>query len=110
MAARSGGKSTLRLLLWMPLMTLLSGTVANMTLDSARPLALLVVLAAFALLVISAQVRLRAGKIDAAVGLLLAGFVIADALAICTTSPVLALAFVAAAPLLRLWQRWVAAT
>ena len=110
MAARSGGRSAMRFLLWMPLLTLLSGQAVVLTFDSAKPMALIVVLAAFALLVVSAQVRLRGGKIDAAVGLLLAGFVIADALAICTRSPVLALAFVAAAPLLRLWQRWVAAT
>ena len=110
MAARSGGKSSVRFLLWVPLLSLLSGRAADVRLDSAPPLALVMVLAAFALLVVSAQLRLRAGRIDAAVGLLLAGFVIADALAICTTSPVLALFFVAAAPLLRFWQRWVAAT
>lgn len=110
MAARSGGRSTVRFLLWVPLLSLLSGKAVEMTFDSAKPLALFVVLAAFALLVVSAQVRLRNGRIDAAVGLLLAGFVIADALAICTTSPVLALFLVAAAPLLRFWQRWVAAT
>lgn len=110
MAARSGGRSSVRFLLWVPLMSLLSGKAVDMTLDSAKPLALFVVLAAFALLVISAQLRLRNGRIDAAVGLLLAGFVIADALAICTSSPVLALVFVGAAPLLRFWQRWVAAT
>jgi 4-hydroxybenzoate polyprenyltransferase len=110
MAARSGGRSCVRFLLWVPLLSLLSGKAVEMTLDSAKPLALVVVLAGFALLVINAQVRLRAGRIDAAVGLLLAGFVIADALAICTTSPVLALVFVAVAPMLRFWQRWVAAT
>jgi 4-hydroxybenzoate polyprenyltransferase len=48
--------------------------------------------------------------IGKAVGILLAGIVIVDALAICTVSMPLALAFVALAPLLRLWQRWVAAT
>ncbi len=110
MAARSGGRSSVRFLLWVPLLSLLSGKAVEMTLDSAKPLALFVVLAAFALLVVSAQLRLRSGRIDAAVGLLLAGFVIADALAICTTSPFLALVFVAVAPLLRFWQRWVAAT
>ena len=110
MAARSGGKGSVRFLLWVPLLSLLSGKAVEMSFDSAKPLALVVVLAAFGLLVISAQIRLRVGRIDAAVGLLLAGFVIADALAICTTSPVLALVFVAVAPMLRFWQRWVAAT
>lgn len=110
MAARSGGRSSVRFLLWVPLLSLLSGKAVDMAPDSAKAFALFAVLSAFALLVISAQLRLRVGSIDAAVGLLLAGFVIADALAICTTSPILALAFVGVAPLLRFWQRWVAAT
>lgn len=48
--------------------------------------------------------------IGKAVGILLAGIVIVDALAICTVSMPLALGFVTLAPFLRLWQRWVAAT
>ncbi|MEZ5387973.1 MAG: UbiA family prenyltransferase [Prosthecobacter sp.] len=110
MAARSGGKSTVRFLLWMPLVTLLTRNPADMAKIQAGPVALIVVLAAFGLLLTVAQARLRVGKVDAAVGLLLAGFVIADALAICTTAPVLALVFVAASPVLRYWQRWIAAT
>lgn len=72
----------------------------------------LVILAAFALLVAYATQTLRKGgpAIGKAVGLLLAGIAIVDALAIASVSIQIALAFVALAPLLRLWQRWVAAT
>lgn len=53
----------------------------------------------------------RGGKhIGDAVGLLLAGIVIVDGMAISQFAPLPALAFCALAPLLRLWQRWVAAT
>ncbi len=48
--------------------------------------------------------------IGRAVGWLLAGIAIVDALAIASVSVSLALGFVVIAPLLRLWQRWVAAT
>lgn len=44
------------------------------------------------------------------VGWLLAGIVIVDALAVSSVSVPLALGFAALAPVLRLWQRWVAAT
>jgi 4-hydroxybenzoate polyprenyltransferase len=44
------------------------------------------------------------------VGWLLAGIPIVDALAVSTVSVRMALGFVVIAPLLRLWQRWVAAT
>jgi 4-hydroxybenzoate polyprenyltransferase len=48
--------------------------------------------------------------IGQAVGLLLASIPIVDALAISQISMPLAFGFVALAPLLRLWQRWIAAT
>jgi len=70
------------------------------------------VLGVFALLVAYATQMLRKGgpAIGSAVGWLLAGIAIVDALAIATVSVPLALGFVALTPLLRLWQRWVAAT
>lgn len=72
----------------------------------------LVILAAFAILVAYATQTLRKGgpAIGSAVGMLLAGISIVDALAVSTVSVQVALAFVAIAPLLRSWQRWVAAT
>jgi len=72
----------------------------------------LIILAAFAILVAIATQALRQGgpAIGKAVGILLAGIAIVDALAISTVSITLGLIFVALAPLLRLWQRWVAAT
>jgi hypothetical protein len=48
--------------------------------------------------------------IGQAVGTLLAGIAIVDALAVSSVSTTIALGFVALAPVLRLWQRWVAAT
>jgi 4-hydroxybenzoate polyprenyltransferase len=73
---------------------------------------LVVVLGVFALLVAYATHTLRKGgaAIGSAVGWLLAGIVIVDALAVAHVSAPLALGFVALTPLLRLWQRWVAAT
>ena len=70
------------------------------------------VLGVFALLVAFATHTLRQGgpAIGKAVGWLLAGIVVVDALAIANVSAPLALAFVGLTPLLRLWQRWVAAT
>lgn len=109
-AARSGGKSSVRWWLWMPALSFLAGPRIDMSQGIAAKLALLIVPTVFAFLVISALLRLRHVRIDAAVGLLLAGFVVVDALAIYATHPALALVFVALAPVLRLWQRWVAAT
>ena len=73
---------------------------------------LVLVLGVFALLVAYATHTLRKGgaAIGSAVGWLLAGIVVVDALAVANVSPLLALVFVALTPLLRLWQRWVAAT
>jgi len=72
----------------------------------------IVVLGAFALLVAYGTQLLRKGgpAIGQAVGWLLAGIAIVDALAVARVSVPLALGFVALTPLLRLWQRWVAAT
>jgi 4-hydroxybenzoate polyprenyltransferase len=49
-------------------------------------------------------------NIGRAVGLLLAGIVLADALAVCSISPLTSLVFAASMPLLLLWQRKIAAT
>ncbi|MDZ4405534.1 UbiA family prenyltransferase [Prosthecobacter sp.] len=72
----------------------------------------LVILAAFAILIAYATQMLRKGgpAIGQAVGTLLAGIAIVDALAVSSVSTTVALGFVALAPVLRLWQRWVAAT
>lgn len=57
------------------------------------------------------RVMRRGGPaIGEAVGILLAGIAIVDALAVMQVSPSLACVFVAVAPILRLWQRWIAAT
>lgn len=72
----------------------------------------LLILAVFAALVAYATHLMRQGgpAIGRAVGLLLAGIVVVDALAVSIVSIPTALVFVCIAPLLRLWQRWVAAT
>lgn len=49
-------------------------------------------------------------NIGRAVGLLLAGIVLVDALAICNVAPIAALCFALSMPLLLLWQRKIAAT
>lgn len=56
------------------------------------------------------QMRKGGPAIGAAVGLLLAGIPLVDALMITPTSPVIAFGFCFLPPLLRYWQRWVAAT
>jgi len=72
----------------------------------------IVVLGVFATLVAYATQTLRKGgpAIGQAVGWLLAGIAVVDALAVASVAPMLALGFVVLTPLLRLWQRWVAAT
>jgi 4-hydroxybenzoate polyprenyltransferase len=72
----------------------------------------IVILAAFAILIAYATQMLRKGgaAIGQAVGTLLAGIAIVDALAVSTASVTVALGFVALTPVLRFWQRWVAAT
>lgn len=76
------------------------------------PLIPLVIIGVFALWVLFAMHIMRQGgpAIGRAVGLLLAGIPIVDAMAVGQVSLPLAFGFVALAPLLRLWQRWIAAT
>jgi 4-hydroxybenzoate polyprenyltransferase len=54
--------------------------------------------------------RKGGAEIGCAVGWLLAGIALVDALAVAQVSFPLAFAFAAAVPLLRLWQRKIAAT
>lgn len=72
----------------------------------------LVILPFFVLMVgYAGRVMRRGGPaIGEAVGVLLAGIAVVDALAVAAVSLPLALGFVASAPLLRLWQRKIAAT
>jgi 4-hydroxybenzoate polyprenyltransferase len=49
-------------------------------------------------------------NIGRAVGLLLAGIVLIDAIFVCSVAPIAALCFAASFPLLLLWQRKIAAT
>ncbi|WP_395741243.1 UbiA family prenyltransferase [Prosthecobacter sp.] len=85
--------------------------VARFASSGGYPMQILI-LAAFAILISYATQRLRKGGAGTgeAVGLLLAGIVIVDALAVSSASVTVALGFVALAPVLRFWQRWVAAT
>ncbi|MDZ4288309.1 MAG: UbiA family prenyltransferase [Prosthecobacter sp.] len=83
-----------------------------MILGDLRPLAPLLLVFVFAAMVVFATRLMRQGgpAIGQAVGILLAGIPIVDALAVSRISFPLALGFVALAPLLRFWQRWIAAT
>lgn len=72
----------------------------------------LVSAAVFAFWTIQALTEMRKGgaSIGDAVGLLLAGIPLVDAILITPHAPLLAVAFCFLPPLLRYWQRWVAAT
>lgn len=76
------------------------------------PLLNVALVAAFAGMVALAMRRMRWGGpgVGDAVGLLLAGIVIVDALAIASVDPYLGLVCAVGAPALRLWQRKIAAT
>jgi len=107
-----------RLLLWMP------GILAAIRLFDAqrlrpvliladfRPLLPLIFIFLFAAIVALASWIMKQGgpAIGRAVGFLLAGIAVVDALAVSQISLPLAFGFAALAPLLRLWQRWIAAT
>ncbi|MEN3942541.1 UbiA family prenyltransferase [Prosthecobacter sp. SYSU 5D2] len=81
-------------------------------LGDLTPLAPLPFLLVFIAMVLYATRLMRQGgpAIGRAVGILLAGIAIVDALAVIQVSLPLACGFVLMAPLLRLWQRWIAAT
>jgi 4-hydroxybenzoate polyprenyltransferase len=81
-------------------------------LGDLRPLAPLILIFIFAFMVVHATRLMRRGgpAIGQAVGILLAGIPIVDALAVSRVSFPLALGFVALFPVLRYWQRFVAAT
>jgi 4-hydroxybenzoate polyprenyltransferase len=83
-----------------------------MILADFTPLVPLVLIFAFAAMVTIATRLMRQGgpAISRAVGILLAGIALVDALAVSEVSLPLAFGFAALAPVLRLWQRWIAAT
>lgn len=107
-----------RLLLWMP------GIMASVRLFDGQhlkpvfiladftPLLPLVLILAFAAMITVATRIMRQGgpAIGRAVGILLAGIALVDAMAVSQVSLPLAFGFAALAPVLRLWQRWIAAT
>lgn len=107
-----------RLLLWMPgilaALTLFDGQRLRpvMILADFRPLQPLILIFLFAaILAMASRVMKQGGHaIGRAVGILLAGIPVVDALAVSQISLPLACGFVALAPLLRLWQRSIAAT
>jgi len=93
----------------LPLVALVAGHI----LTNTGPISIAVGLAialAFLLWLRLAATRLSAGKIGPAVGTMLAGMCLMDALAVSPTQPYLALLLVAITPLLLLWQKFVAAT
>lgn len=107
-----------RLLLWMPgivaALRMFDGQKLKpvMILADFTPLVPLVLIFAFAAMVTVATRLMRQGgpAIGRAVGILLAGIALVDALAVSEVSLPLAFGFAALAPVLRLWQRWIAAT
>lgn len=107
-----------RALLMMPVIPAMMAVVSSdrwkslLILADFSPLVPWVVLLVFAGWVAHALRILRRGgpAIGQAVGLMLAGIPLVDALAVSSVQPSLALGFVLMPPLLRFWQRWVAAT
>lgn len=107
-----------RLLLWLPgihaALLLFDGQRLKPVLILAdfTPLLPLVLIFAFAAMITVATRIMRQGgpAIGRAVGILLAGIALVDALAVSEVSLPLAFGFAALAPVLRLWQRWIAAT
>jgi 4-hydroxybenzoate polyprenyltransferase len=107
-----------RLLLWMPgilaALMLFDGQRLRpvMILADFGPLLPLILIFLLAAIVATASRIMKQGgpSIGRAVGILLAGIPVVDALAVSQISLTLALGFVILAPLLRLWQRWIAAT
>jgi 4-hydroxybenzoate polyprenyltransferase len=107
-----------RLLLWMP------GILAALRLFDGQRLRPILILADFspllpvifvflfaAIVALASRIMKQGGPaIGRAVGLLLAGIPLVDALAVSPLSLPLAFGFVSLVPLLRLWQRWIAAT
>jgi len=81
-------------------------------LGDLTPLAPLPFILLFIAMVFHATRVMRRGgpDIGRAVGILLAGIAVVDALAVMQVSLRLACGFVLLAPVLRLWQRWIAAT
>jgi len=81
-------------------------------LGDLTPLAPLPFILLFIAMVFHATRVMRRGSpaIGRAVGILLAGIAVVDALAVMQVSLRLACGFVLLAPVLRLWQRWIAAT
>ena len=104
-------------ILWSPAILAFRETWGNnakrvMILADFTPLIPWVIIGVFAIWVLFAMRIMRQGgpAIGRAVGLLLAGIPIVDALAVSQVSLPLAFGCVALAPVLRLWQRWIAAT
>jgi UbiA prenyltransferase family len=89
-----------------------SGIQRVFILGDLAPLAPLPLIFVFvAMLIVTTRIMRQGGpQVGRAVGLLLAGIPVVDALAVSTVSLPLACGFVCLAPLLRLWQRWIAAT
>ena len=93
-------------LLWSP------GIAATAWVFTGGNALVLVLVAAFAVLIAMASRMMKRGgpEIGRAVGWLLAGIALVDALAVARVSFGLACGFAACVPLLRLWQRKIAAT
>lgn len=106
----SGKLSKLRRNLIMALIALpgLLGLFTNSVFDA--PLIGLSLLQIMFVTLVADRMRKGGPAIGAGVGWLLAGIPLVDALAIAPLSLVTALSFAGIVPLLRLWQRWIAAT
>lgn len=105
-----GREARVRRLVFQPY--LIFAPAAAALLCNYRNGSVLLLVAVFVVMTIVAIRIMRQGgpSIGRAVGILLAGIAVVDGLAVASVSFPLACGFLALAPLLRLWQRWIAAT
>lgn len=107
-----GAEARVRRAVNQPLLVFVPAIAAALTYSRHHDPRVWILIAAFVGMAIhSIRVMHQGGPdIGRAVGILLAGIAVVDGLAVATVSFPLACGFVALAPLLRLWQRWISAT
>jgi 4-hydroxybenzoate polyprenyltransferase len=105
-------KMMIQYLLLVPIIPLLGSFMAYQMGGKGQPpagAALVLLFMFFVSMVVSSMTQ-KKGRVATGVGWLLAGIAAVDALAVASVSLYWGLAFMALVPVLKLWQRWVAAT
>lgn len=107
-----GNRARVRRFVFQPFLIFTPAVAAVFVYGGHRDGRVLAIVVIFIIMTLAAIRIMRQGgpSIGRAVGILLAGIAVVDGLAVASVSFPLACGFVALAPLLRLWQRWIAAT